>query len=79
MATGVDTKGRRQYLYIDPRAIDSYERGTVIELPRGTPEAATPLRIDMGDGGVVIELPTDATGRTLREDVERRVQSLLRS
>jgi DNA topoisomerase-1 len=65
--------------YIDPRVIDSYEQGTVIELPGGTPEAAGPLRIETGDGGVVIELPTDATGRPLREDVERRVQSLLRS
>jgi hypothetical protein len=65
--------------YIDPRVIDCYEHGTVIELPPGTPEAARPLRIDLGDGGVVIELSTDATGRPLREDVERRVQSLLRS
>jgi hypothetical protein len=50
----------------------------VIELPPGTPEAAMPLRIDTRDDGVVIELPTNATGRPLREAVERRVQSLLR-
>jgi DNA topoisomerase IB len=65
--------------YIDPRVIDSYENGIVIELPADTPEAAMPLRIETGDGGVVVELPTDATGHPLREDVERRVQSLLRS
>ncbi|MCW3021804.1 MAG: topoisomerase [Conexibacter sp.] len=65
--------------YIDPRVIDSYENGMVIELPAGTPEAAMPLRIETGEDGVVIELPTDATGHPLREDVERRVRSLLRS
>jgi DNA topoisomerase IB len=64
--------------YIDPRVIDSYEHGMVIELPADAPEAAMPLRIDTGDGGVVIELPTDVTGHPRREDVERRVQSLLR-
>ena len=64
--------------YIDPRVIESFEHGVVIELPADGPEPAMPLRIDTADGGVVIELPTDATGHPLREDVERQVQSLLR-
>jgi DNA topoisomerase IB len=63
--------------YIDPRVIDAYQDGMVIELPTDAPEAAMPLRIDTGDGGVVIELPTDAAGHPRREDVERRVQALL--
>jgi DNA topoisomerase-1 len=65
--------------YIDPRVIDSYERGLVIDLPAAMPDAAMPLRIDTADGDVVIELPTDAAGHPLREAIERRVQALLRS
>jgi DNA topoisomerase-1 len=65
--------------YIDPRVIEAYEQGIVIELPPQAPAAAMPLRIDTGDGGVVIELPADAIGHPLRDDVEQRVQSLLRS
>jgi hypothetical protein len=63
--------------YIDPRVIASYEQGTVIELPADEPEAAMPLRIDVEGGDVIIEHPTDPTGHPLREDVERRVRSLL--
>ena len=63
--------------YIDPRVIASYEQGTVIELPADMPEAAMPLRIEVEGGDVIIEHPTDPTGHRLREDVERRVRSLL--
>jgi DNA topoisomerase-1 len=65
--------------YIDPRIIESYEDGTVIELPADTPQAAAPLRIEAGDDGVVIELPTDVDGDLVRLEVERRVGDLLRS
>jgi DNA topoisomerase-1 len=63
--------------YIDPRVIDSFEQGTVIDLPAGTPEAAVPIRIEAGEDGVVIELPTDVDGDALRVEVERRVLELL--
>ncbi|HMJ36527.1 MAG TPA: DNA topoisomerase IB [Baekduia sp.] len=63
--------------YIDPRVITSYEQGTVIDLPAGTPDAPMPLRIESGGDGVVIELPTDVPGDALREDVEHRVRTLL--
>lgn len=65
--------------YIDPRVIDAYERGTVIEMPAGTPDAAVPLRIETRQDGVVIELPTDVAGDAVREEIERRVRDLLAS
>jgi DNA topoisomerase IB len=65
--------------YIDPRVIESFARGDVIELPSATAEAAGVLLIDEGPGGVVIELPTHAAGDALREEVERRVLELLRA
>jgi hypothetical protein len=36
-----------------------------------------PLRIEAGDDGVIIELPTDVDGDALRSDVERRVIDLI--
>jgi DNA topoisomerase-1 len=63
--------------YIDPRVIDRYENGTVIELPDDLPPTAVPLRIDVGADGVLIELPTDVHGDEVRLEVERRVLALL--
>jgi len=63
--------------YIDPRVIDAYENGAVIELPAGLPAAAVPLRIEAGEDGVVVELPTDVDGDAIRLEVERRVRDLL--
>jgi hypothetical protein len=63
--------------YIDPRVIDAYEDGVVIELPPRASGAAVPLRIDVADGGVVVELPTHVDGDRLRLEVERRVRELL--
>jgi DNA topoisomerase IB len=63
--------------YIDPRVIRSFEEGSVIDLPSGAPDAGLPLRIDAGEDGVVIELPTDVHGDEVRLEVERRVHDLL--
>jgi DNA topoisomerase-1 len=63
--------------YIDPRVISAFEDGSVIGLPDGLPAAVVPLRIEAGDDGVIIELPTDVDGDALRSDVERRVIDLL--
>jgi DNA topoisomerase IB len=63
--------------YIDPRVIDLYENGVVVELPPGLPPAAVPLRIDAGADGIIIELPTEVDGDALRLEVERRVLALL--
>ena len=57
--------------------ISAFAEGTVIGLPDGLPAAAVPLRIQTGDDGVVIELPTDVDGDALRSEVERRVIDLL--
>jgi DNA topoisomerase IB len=65
--------------YIDPRVVDAFEHGDVIELPAGLPAAAVPLRIEAGDDGVVVELPTDVHGDRVRLEVERRVLDLLRA
>jgi DNA topoisomerase-1 len=65
--------------YIDPRVIRAFEDGTVIGLPDDLPPAAVPLRVEVGDDGVIIELPTDVDGDALRGDVERRVIDLLDS
>jgi DNA topoisomerase IB len=65
--------------YIDPRVIESYNNGNVIELPSDLPPAAVPLRIDARDDGIVIELPTEVDGDRLRLEVERRVLTLLTS
>jgi DNA topoisomerase-1 len=61
--------------YIDPRVVELYEQGQVIELPDGLPEAAVPVRIE--EDGIVVELPTDVDGDELRMEVERRVRELL--
>ncbi|MFL5826839.1 MAG: DNA topoisomerase IB [Thermoleophilaceae bacterium] len=64
--------------YIDPRVIESYERGAVIELPPELPAEAVPLRIAVADdGGLLVELPTDGPEDRVRLDVERRVRDLL--
>jgi hypothetical protein len=65
--------------YIDPRIVELYEEGKVIELPTDLPYAAVPLRIEAGRDGVIIELPTDVDGNELRMEVERRVRELLQS
>jgi DNA topoisomerase IB len=65
--------------YIDPRVIELYEQGKVIELPSDLPDAAVPLRIEAGRDGVVIELPTDVDGDELRTEIERRVRGLLQT
>ena len=59
--------------YIDPRVVELYEQGRVIELP----DAAAPARIGAGDDGDFIELPTDVDGDEVRLTVERRVRELL--
>jgi DNA topoisomerase-1 len=64
--------------YVDPRVIEAYEAGTVVELPGDPAEPGVPLRIDDRDDGIVIELPTSATGDAIREETERRVRALLR-
>jgi DNA topoisomerase I len=63
--------------YIDPRVIDSFQRGEVIDLPRELEEAAAPRVIEADDGGVVIELPVDVVGDAARAEVERRVRELV--
>jgi DNA topoisomerase IB len=64
--------------YIDPRVIESYERGDVIDLPADLPDAPVP-RVTPADGGVVIELPVDVAGDGARAEVERRVRDLIRA
>jgi DNA topoisomerase-1 len=63
--------------YIDPRVIESYQHGAVIDLSCALPDAAVTVGIDAGDDGVVIELPTRVDGDELRLEVERRVLDLL--
>jgi hypothetical protein len=63
--------------YIDPRVIDSYERGDVIALPPDLEEAAAPRVLELDDGGVVIELPSDVVGDSARAEVERLVRELV--
>jgi DNA topoisomerase I len=63
--------------YVDPRVIAAYHEGRTIELPHDLPPAAVPVHIDLGDDGVVIELPTAVDGDALRLEVERRVLALL--
>jgi DNA topoisomerase-1 len=63
--------------YIDPRVIGAFERGDVITLPDELPPTAVPLRIDAGEDGIVIELPSGVDADRLRVDVERRVLELL--
>jgi DNA topoisomerase IB len=63
--------------YIDPRVIEAFEHGVVIELPSAIPDAAVPLRIDAGKDQVIIELPTDLDGDLVRLAVEQRVLELL--
>jgi DNA topoisomerase I len=64
--------------YIDPRVIEAYDGGTVVELPGDGLDPAFPLHVDERADGVVIELPTSAAGGRVREEVERRVLALLR-
>jgi DNA topoisomerase IB len=63
--------------YIDPRVIDAFAQGTTIDLPDDIPDGAVPVRIEAGDDGVVIELPTQVDGDAIRLEVERRVRDLL--
>jgi DNA topoisomerase I len=66
--------------YIDPRVIEAYGNGAVVELPPAPAVDAVPLRIAAGpDGMVVVELPTDVDGDAVRVEVERRVLDLLRA
>jgi DNA topoisomerase-1 len=63
--------------YIDPRVIELYDQGTVVQLPEGLSPAAVPMHIDLADDGIVIELPTAVDGDAVRVEVERRVLELL--
>ncbi|HEX4760434.1 MAG TPA: hypothetical protein VH256_06510 [Thermoleophilaceae bacterium] len=63
--------------YIDPRVIESYERGDVIALPPDLEEAAAPRVLELDHGGVVIELPADVVDDAARAEVERRVRELV--
>lgn len=63
--------------YIDPRVIDLFEDGVVIDLPEGPTPPAVPVRVDASSDEVVIELPTDVDEDAIRLDVERRVHELL--
>lgn len=63
--------------YIDPRVIELYEDGIVIDVPADLTAPAVPLRFETGDDGIVIELPTDVDGDLVRAEVERRVRELL--
>jgi DNA topoisomerase IB len=63
--------------YIDPRVIESFERGDVIGLPSELEEAAAPRVHEAADGTVVLEFAVDVVGDAARADVERRVRDLL--
>jgi DNA topoisomerase I len=63
--------------YIDPRVIDLFEDGVVIDLPEGPSPPPVPIRIEPSSDEVVIELPTDVDEDALRLDVEHRVHELL--
>jgi DNA topoisomerase IB len=65
--------------YIDPRVIERFEAGTVIELPPGAPGGALPVHIQATDHGVLIELPTEVDGDSARLGIEQRVRDLLRA
>jgi DNA topoisomerase IB len=62
--------------YIDPRVIEQFEDGSVIDLPDAASPAG-PVRIEVDDGDVVLELPTEVDDDDVRVDVERRVRELL--
>jgi DNA topoisomerase IB len=63
--------------YIDPRVIELYEDGVVVDLPADLQPTAVPLRIETEQDGIVVELPTDVDGDLVRIDVERRVREML--
>jgi DNA topoisomerase IB len=63
--------------YIDPRIIEAYEDGAVIDLPDDLPPTGVPLRTDEGEDGIVIEHPTDVHADEVRLEVERRVLDLV--
>ena len=63
--------------YIDPRVIDLFDAGTVVELPDGAPLASAPLEVETAEEGVVMELPTDVHGDAVRLEIETRVRELL--
>jgi DNA topoisomerase-1 len=65
--------------YIDPRIVEAYERGDVIELPAEFADVPVPRVSPVEEGGVVIELPVDVAGDAARVEVERRVGDLIRS
>jgi len=63
--------------YIDPRVIERFDSGLVIELPRTPTVDALPLAIEVDDDCVAVELPTEVDGDAARLETERRVQELL--
>jgi hypothetical protein len=63
--------------YIDPRVIDLFQDGVVIDLPEGPSVPAGPIRIEPSSDEVVIELPTDVDEDAIRLDIEHRVHELL--
>jgi DNA topoisomerase-1 len=63
--------------YIDPRVIDLYEDGIVVNLPSDLEPTAVPLRIESDQDGIVVELPTAVDGDLVRIEIEQRVRDLL--
>ncbi|MEA2196389.1 MAG: hypothetical protein QOJ25_440 [Solirubrobacteraceae bacterium] len=63
--------------YIDPRVIELFDAGSVVELPKNAPLSSGPLRVESAKDCVVIELPTDVHGDPARLELEQRVRGLL--
>jgi DNA topoisomerase IB len=63
--------------YVDPRVITLFENDRVIELGEAAPPAAFTLEVELANGDVVVELPTDVEGNAVRLEIEQRVHALL--
>jgi DNA topoisomerase-1 len=62
--------------YIDPRVIELFDAGSVVDLPDDSTLAAA-LQVETAEDGAVIELPTDVHGDAVRLEIEERVRGLL--